>query len=90
MPHVKIPPPYQGPTGGEALVEVEGETVRACLDAVEARFPGFAPQVVDARGQVHRFVNLFLNGDELDRGTALDVAVSGKDEVEILAAIAGG
>ena len=90
MPIVKIPPPYQGPTAGEGTVEVEGETVRECLEAVESRFPGFAAQVVDGDGRVHRFVNLFVNGDELDRAKALDAPVQETDEVEILAAIAGG
>ena len=89
MPQVKIPPPYQGPTQGEALVSVEGATVRACLGAVGERFPGFGAQVFDASGRVHKFVTLFVNGDEIDR-TALDTAVSPSDEVEILAAIAGG
>lgn len=90
MPHVKIPPPYQGPTGGEARIDVEGAaTVRECIETVEARYPGFAAQVFDGAGKVHSFVTLFINGDEIDRG-AIDMPVTPADEVEILAAIAGG
>ncbi len=89
MPTVKIPPPYQGPTQGLSSVEVEGATVRACIEAVGKRFPGFSEQVFDAAGAVHRFVTLFINGDEIDRNE-LDKAVAETDEVEILAAIAGG
>jgi molybdopterin converting factor small subunit len=89
MPTVKIPPPYQGPTKGQSSVEVEGATVRDCIDAVGARFPGFSEQVFDAKGAVHRFVTLFINGDEIDR-RELDKPVAETDEVEILAAIAGG
>jgi molybdopterin converting factor small subunit len=89
MPKVKIPPPYQGPTRGMARVEVVGTTVRECIEAVGARFPGFAEQVFDAGGAVHRFVKLFVNGDEIDRAAA-DTPVGEGDEVEILAAIAGG
>ena len=89
MPQVKIPAPYQGPTRGEAVVEVEGSTVRVCLEGVGEQFPGFADQIFDASGGVHKFVTLFVNGEEIDR-TALDTAVSASDEVEILAAIAGG
>ena len=89
MPQVKVPPPYQGPTRGAALVDVEGATVGACLEAVGARYPGFGDQVFDANGRVHKFVTLFVNGDEIDRA-ALDTPVSAADEVEILAAIAGG
>ena len=86
MPIVKIPPPYQGPTQGQAAVEVAGGTVRECIEAVGQQFPGFAEQVFDGAGHVHRFVTLFITGDEIDRA-AVDTP---SDEVEILAAIAGG
>ncbi len=89
MPVVKIPPPYRGPTLGRESVEVEGATVRACLEAVGAQFPGFGEQIFDASGAVHRFVTLFINGDEIDR-KEVDKPVAETDEVEILAAIAGG
>ncbi len=89
MPTVRIPPPYRGPTGGEASVEVEGATVRQCLEAVGSRFPGFREQVLDGSGRAHRFVSLFVNGQEIDR-EALDKPLSAADELEILAAIAGG
>jgi molybdopterin converting factor small subunit len=89
MPQVKIPPPYQGPTRGEGLVEVEGDTVRACIEAVGVRYPGFAAQIFDTEGNVHRFVTLFINGDEIER-SGVDAAVAESDEVEILAAVAGG
>lgn len=89
MPTVNVPPPYRGPTQGEAAIPVEGSTVGECLQAVEARYPGFGPQVLAADGRVHRFVKLFVNGEQIEPA-ALDTAVSDGDEVEILAAIAGG
>lgn len=89
MPQVQIPPPYQGPTGGRARIEVEGRTVLDCLEALEARFPGFLAQVLDPEGRVHRFVQIFVNGDELARG-ALGTPVGPDDHIEVLAAIAGG
>ena len=89
MPHVKIPPPYRGPTGGQASVEVDGACVLDCLEAVGERFPGFRDQVLDGSGRAHRFVSLFVNGEEIDR-EALDKPLSAGDELEILAAIAGG
>ena len=89
MPQVQIPPPYQGPTQGQGRIDVEGRTVLECIDAVETKFPGFRDQVIDAAGDVHRFVQLFVNGDEIDRG-ALHTPVEPNDSVEILAAIAGG
>ena len=89
MPVVKIPAAYRGPTRGAESVPVEGETVRACIQAVADAFPGFGEQVFDAGGGVHRFVTLFKNGVEIDRA-AVDEPVVASDEVEILAAIAGG
>ena len=89
MPQVHIPPPYRGPTEGRASVEVAGQTVRECIHAVGSRYPGFGDQVFDAGGNVHRFVQVFVNGDEIDRD-ALDTPVTDGDRVEILAAIAGG
>ena len=89
MPSVKIPPPYQGPTAGRDRVEVAGGSVRECLEAVGKAYPGFREQIFDASGNVHRFVSLFINGDEIPR-SQVDAAVEASDEVEILAAIAGG
>lgn len=89
MPKVVIPPPYRGPTQGAASLEVPGSTVGACLEAVEREHPGFLAQVVGPRGEVHRFVRLFRNGEPLEK-EPLGEPVSEGDEIEILAAIAGG
>ncbi len=89
MPTVKIPPPYQGPTAGRARIDVEGATVGACLKAGCERHAGLDELLFDASGRVHKFVTLFVNGDEIERG-ALDRELAPDDELEILAAIAGG
>ena len=89
MPLVLVPPPYRGPTGGEGEIRVDATTVRECIEAVNARFPGFRDQVLDSRGSVHRYVTLFVNGDEIAREN-LDARLSPEDRLEILAAIAGG
>jgi molybdopterin converting factor small subunit len=86
---VKVPPPYQGPTQGRARIDVAGTTVGECLESACARFPGFRELVFDGGGKVHKFVKLFVNGGEIARG-ALAMPVGESDEVEILAAIAGG
>ena len=89
MPQVKVPPPFRGPTQGVAQIEVEGNTVGECLRAVEVQHPGFHELIVDPEGVAHRFVTLFVNGDEIDRD-ALDTPVAAGDEVEILTSAAGG
>lgn len=89
MPHVEVPSRYRVPTRGEARIEVEAGTVRECIEAVEARYPGFQELILDAKGDLQRFVRLFVNGDELPRD-ALETPVGADDRVQVLAAAAGG
>ena len=90
MPRVIIPPPYRGSTQGATEVDVTGANVAECLEAVDHKFPGFLALVVDEDGAVQRFVKLFVNREQLDAEDALRTPVSPDDEVEVLAAIAGG
>jgi molybdopterin converting factor small subunit len=92
MAVVLIPVIFRGPTHGEASLEVSEGTIRACFDAVEARFPGLRELVIDAEsGGIHRFVTVTLNGVMLDRAPdILETPVSAADEIEVVAAIAGG
>ena len=89
MPEVHIPPRYRGPTNGARRVEVAGSTVRECIDAVDARYPGFGELVFDAQGKIRIYATVFVNGEELDR-SAGDMKVAADDRIEILAAVAGG
>ena len=89
MPKLIVPPPYRGPTQGLEVVEVEAASVRACVAAIDARFPGFAAQIFDGQGRLHRFVKLFRNGEALAAGD-VDGALAPGDAIEIVAAIAGG
>ena len=89
MPNVRIPPPYRGPTQGTAELSVEGANVLACLEAVERKYATFLAQVLDEDGNVHRFVKLFKNGQQL-RGNVLGERLAADDDLEIVAAIAGG
>ncbi len=87
MPTVSVPPPFRGPTQGAASVDVEGSSVRACLEAVETRHPGFRELVLNPDGTASKFVKLFLNGEPVED---LEAAVADGDEVAVLAAIGGG
>jgi molybdopterin synthase sulfur carrier subunit len=89
MPLVRIPPPYRGPTLGAAEIEAEGGSVGVVLDWVERKYPGFLAQVLDDDGNVHRFVKLFKNGEQLVRDP-LRTPLAAGDQLEIIAAIAGG
>jgi hypothetical protein len=71
VPQVHIPSRYRIPTKGEGRIEVEASTVRACIEAVEARYPGFQELILNPKGELHLFAKLFLNGELLHRN-ALD------------------
>jgi molybdopterin converting factor small subunit len=89
MPQIEVPRRYRVPTGGRARISVEGHTVRACIEAAEAEYPGFGELVLDRSGELRTFVTLFVNGDTLERG-ALDRRVEDGDTIAVLAAAAGG
>ena len=89
MPKVEVPPRYRGPTGGLGLIEVDADTVRSCIEAVDVEHPGFRELILDSEGNLRRFVRLFVNGEALDRD-AVDAPVADADRVQVLAAAAGG
>jgi len=92
MAVVLIPVIFRGPTQGEAKFDTPKDTIGACFDAVEEKFPGVRELVIDPEsGGIHRFVKLTLNGVLLDRAPEiLETPVSATDEIEVIAAIAGG
>ncbi len=89
MPQVEVPSRYRIPTKGEARIEVHGDTVRHCIEAVEVRYPGFQELILDPKGDLRRFVRLLVNDDVIARD-ALDAPISGDDCIAILVAAAGG
>lgn len=89
MPQVEVPSRYRVPTKGEALIDVEGGTVRECIEAVESRYPGFQELILDRHGDLNRYVRLFLNGEQLPRD-AVDAPVASSDRLQVLASAAGG
>jgi molybdopterin converting factor small subunit len=89
VPQVHVPSRYRVPTKGEGRIDVDAGTVRGCIEAVEARYPGFQELILNAKGELHHFSKLFLNGELLDRD-ALDTAVASDDTVAVLAPAAGG
>ncbi len=66
-----------------------GATLQECLEAVEQKFPGFAPLVMDARGNLRKFATWFRNGDKLT-GEILATALDPTDSIEIISSVAGG
>ncbi len=88
--HVKIPTPLRKFTEGNERVEVVGENVGALLEEMERRFPGIRERLCDDQGKVRRFVNLYLNGDDVKFLGGLATKLADGDEIAIVPAIAGG
>jgi sulfur-carrier protein len=90
MPTVKIPPVLRAQTGGESAVEVDGADVGAVLRALAAQHPGTEKQLFGEGGELNRYVNIYLNDEDVRVLDGLDTAVSSDDTVVILPAMAGG
>jgi sulfur-carrier protein len=87
---VHIPTPLRGHAGGQAKLEVAGATVGEVLGAVGERHPELRARLFDERNQLNRFVNVFLNEEDVRFLKNLDTPVADGDGVMLVPAIAGG
>jgi molybdopterin converting factor small subunit len=86
---VQIPTPLRQHTEGKAVVEVAGGTVKAVLDGLGQAYPGITARLFE-NGQVRRFVNLYLNEEDVRYLDNLATPVKDGDELAIIPAVAGG
>ncbi|MFN7954656.1 MAG: ubiquitin-like small modifier protein 1 [bacterium] len=87
---VRIPTPLRKYTGGQEQVDIEAQNIRSLIDVLEAAHPGIRERLCDADGKVRRFVNIFVNGEDIRFQSSLDTALKSGDDVSIVPAIAGG
>jgi sulfur-carrier protein len=87
---VKLPTIMRSATGGEAVVDGTGRTLREVLVDLESRYPGLTRNVLADDGALHRFVNVYLNDEDVRYLGALETEVNEGDVVSILPAVAGG
>jgi molybdopterin synthase sulfur carrier subunit len=87
---VRIPTPLRRFTGGKDEVSAEGESVRSVIEDLERRHPGFKERLLDDKGELRRFVNIYLNGDDIRFLDQLNSQVKDGDDISIVPAIAGG
>ena len=87
---VKIPPQLRAVTNGEGAAEVDGATVGEVLEALYARHGGLRDRVADDEGQLRRFVNVYLDGEDIRFLEGLQTSVPAGAELQILPAVAGG
>jgi sulfur-carrier protein len=87
---IKLPTILRPHAGGDAVVAGRGGTIREVLEELDGRFPGFKARVVTDDGGLHRFVNVYLNDEDVRYLGALETEVAAGDTISILPAVAGG
>lgn len=90
MSTVRIPPTLRAATDGTKLVEIDGATVKDVVDNLVARYPGLTEQLIGGDGSINAFVNVFLNDTDVRHLDGLATAVTERDSVVLLPAMAGG
>ncbi|TMK21055.1 MAG: MoaD/ThiS family protein [Actinobacteria bacterium] len=87
---VRIPTILRKHTGGARAVSSRGDTVREVIDTLDAEHPGLKAAIIADAGDIHRFINIYLNDEDIRFSGALETPVSDGDVVSILPAVAGG
>lgn len=87
---VRIPAPLRKLTQDQAVVEVEGKTIKELLSSLEKNYPGLKERICDESGQIRRFVNIFVNGEDIRFKDGPNTSIDNGAEVSIIPAIAGG
>jgi sulfur-carrier protein len=87
---VRLPTVLRTHAGGASVVSVDGATVHEVLAKLVAEYPGLSGQVVQDDGSLHKFVNIYVNDDDVRYLDGVDTPVPDGAEVSILPAVAGG
>ena len=90
MSTIRLPSVLRAQANGEKAVEVEGGTVGDAVQALVGRHPALAEQLLTPEGELHRFVNVYVNGRDVRYLDGLATPIDSRDEIRLLPAIAGG
>lgn len=90
MSTVLIPTPLRRLTGGQAKVNIPGATVGEILGNLDSNYPGIGERLLDESGNIKRFINVFVNEDEVRTLQGAETAVAESDRISIVPAMAGG
>lgn len=90
MVKVRIPTPLRGLTSGQDAIEGAEGRLAEMIEQLEARYPGLKDRLCDEVGELRRFVNIYVNGEDVRFLEGLATNVSAGDEVSIVPAVAGG
>ncbi len=87
---VLIPTPLQNLTNNQATIECQATNIKEMLNDLEQNFPGIKSRICDENGNIRRFVNFYVNSEDIRFLQGTDTALKDGDEVSIVPAIAGG
>ncbi len=90
MSTVRIPTPLRKLTGDQEVVTAQGSTIAEILTDLDQKFPGLGERICDEEGNVRRFVNIFINDEDIRFLEEKATPVKDTDEISIVPAIAGG
>ncbi len=90
MPTIRIPPVLRPSVGGEKVIDAQGASIDEVLRSLVAQHPDTNSQIFSDDGQLNRYVNVYLNDEDVRVLDGLETAVSDSDTVVILPAMAGG
>ena len=90
MSTIYIPTPLRRLTGNQSKVELDADDVGTALKTLDESYPGIGDRLFDGDGQVKRFINVFVNDDEIRTLQGLDTPVRAGDKISIVPAMAGG
>ena len=87
---VRLPTVLRQYAGGQATVKANGETIREVFEDLVLQFPQLSGQVITEEGALHKFVNVYVDDDDIRFLDKLDTKVTGSETISILPAVAGG
>ena len=87
---VRIPTPLRKLTNEQDVVVSDGGTLLACIDGLDAEYPGLKERIFDETGELRRFVNVYVNGEDVRFQQGVKTELKAGDEVSIVPAVAGG
>jgi sulfur-carrier protein len=90
MIKVRIPTPLRPMTGGKSEVDIQGSSIAEIIDNLGTAHPGIKERLYDEKGEIRRFINIYVNEEDIRFLTGKDTPLKDGDEVSIIPAIAGG
>jgi MoaD family protein len=88
--NVLIPTPLQKFTNDEATVQCDSSNIAELMDTLDSKFPGIKNRLCDEKGELRRFVNFYVNSEDIRFLDNKETALADGDEVSIVPAVAGG